>query len=335
MIAAQRLMFSSSPPRVELEAFEVPEPEPNQILVRNQCTQVSAGSESNFLRFGPQSYGLPDGTPRANIGYMAVGRILAVGRNVRGFSVGDRVTTGSPHASHALVDVDPCAAIDPVPDAVRDEEAGFASLGDVALHAVRRCGLQIDQSVAVFGLGLVGQLTVQLARIAGAHPLIAIDLIDERLAASRESGATAVIYAGREDVAARVRALTGGSGAEAVFHCAQAADILQTAMECAADRGSIVLTGSPPGIAHIRLKDELLRKELTLTGTYERGLTQTHPYWRWTRQRNRRACLRLMASGQLKLGHLITHIVAAGEAPAAYEMLLRESRGWLGIAFRW
>jgi threonine dehydrogenase-like Zn-dependent dehydrogenase len=176
---------------------------------------------------------------------------------------------------------------------------------------------------------------LQLARIAGAHPLIAIDLVDERLEAARTSGATAVINAGQEDAVARVRALTGGAGAEAVFHCAQAADILQTAMECAADRGAVVLTGSPPGVAPIRLKEELLRKELTVTGTYESGLTQGHPYWRWTRQRNRRACLRLMASGELKLGHLLTHLAPAAQAPAVYEMMLRESRGWLGIVFRW
>ena len=171
-----------------METFELPDPQPHQILVGNACTQVSAGSEANFLRFGPQSYGLPEGTPRANIGYMAVGRILALGSAVQGFVVGDRVTTGSPHASHSLVEVGPAAAIDPVPEGVSDEIAGFASLGDVALHGVRRAGLQIDQSVAIFGLGIVGQLALQLARISGAYPLIALDLVDERLELARRSG---------------------------------------------------------------------------------------------------------------------------------------------------
>jgi L-iditol 2-dehydrogenase len=335
MSSAQRLMFSSSPPCVELESFDLPAPGPHQILVRHACTQVSAGSEANFLRFGPKSYGLPDGTPRANIGYMAVGRILAVGRDVAGFTVGQRVTTGSGHASHALVDVTPTAAIDPVPEGVPDEIAGFASLGDVALHGVRRAALQIDQSVAIFGLGIVGQLALQLARISGASPLIAIDLVETRLELARQSGATHVINAGREDVVARVKEITQGAGAEAVFHCAQAASILQTAMECAADRGSVILTGSPSGTATIRLKEELLRKELHLTGTYESGLTSPHVYWRWTRQRNRRACLRLMASGQLQLGHLLTHVVHAAEAPGIYEMMLRDSTGWLGMVFKW
>ena len=328
-------MFRSSPPGVDLESFDLPPPTDHQVLVRNTHTHVSAGSESNFLRFGPKSYGLPDGQPRANIGYMAVGRIVAVGRGVQGYAVGDRVTTGSPHANYSLVDVTPAAAIEHVPEQVADEVAGFVALGDVALHGVRRASIQIDQSVAIFGLGIVGQLVLQLARISGAHPLIAIDLMDERLAMARGSGATHTINAGRENVVERVKAITEGVGAEAVFHCAQAADILQTTMECAADRGHVVLTGSPPGTATIRLKEELLRKELTLTGTYESGMTQSHAYWRWTRQRNRRACLRLMASGELQLKNLLTHVAPVEQAPGIYDMVLKGSAGWLGIVFKW
>ena len=335
MSTAQRLMFSSSPPRVELESFPMPSPGPGQIVVRQTRTQVSAGSESNFLRFGPQSYGLPEGTPRANIGYMAAGRVEAIGAGVTAFRVGDRVTTSAPHASHALVDVTPTAAIEPIPDGVSDETAGFVALGDVALHGVRRAQLQIDQSVVIFGLGIVGQLVLQFARLSGAHPLIAIDLVDERLELAKKSGATHIINPTRENVVARVKEITGGAGAEAVFHCAQAAAILQTAMECAADRGTVVLTGSPPGTATVRLKEELLRKELTLSGTYEAGLNQAHAYWPWNRARNRRAFLRLLAERGLQLDHLLTHVEPAERAPDIYPLVLGGSTGWLGIVFKW
>ncbi len=96
-----------------------------------------------------------------------------------------------------------------------------------------------------------------------------------------------------------------------------------------------MLTGSPPGTATIRLKEELLRKELVLTGTYEAGLTQTHAYWPWSRARNRRACLRLMAAGKLQLSHLLTHVVPAAEAGKIYDLVLGGSTGWLGIVFKW
>ncbi|MDB6170595.1 MAG: Threonine dehydrogenase [Verrucomicrobia bacterium] len=328
-------MFASSPPKVEMESFELPPPGENQVLVRNTHTQLSAGSEANFLRFGPKSYGLPAGQSRANIGYMGTARIVAVGRGVEGYAVGDRVATSSAHASHALVDVSDPSSLHPVPEGVADEIAGFAALADVALHSVRRARLQIDQSVAIFGMGIVGQLVLQLARISGAHPLIAVDLVDERLELAKKSGATHVINPARGETVARVREITQGRGAEAVFHCAPAADILQSVMECAADRGSVVLTGSPPGTATISLKEELLRKELVVTGTYESGLSHPHVYWQWTRQRNRRACLRLMAEGRLQFQHLLTHVIPADEAPAMYERMLRESKGWLGVVFAW
>jgi L-iditol 2-dehydrogenase len=337
MNSAQRLMFVSSPsaPRVELESFPVPVPQAGQVLVRNTHSQVSAGSETNFLRFGPQSYGLPDNVLRANVGYMTVGRIAAIGPGVTGFAVGDRVTTTAGHASHSIIDITPTASIDPVPEGAPDDAAGFAALGDVALHGVRRAQIQIEQSVAIFGMGIVGQLALQFVRCSGAHPIIAIDLVDERLEQARRSGATHVINPSREDVVARVKEITRGAGAEVVFHCAQAASILQTTMECASDRGTVVLTGSPPGTATIRLKEELLRKELKITGTYETGMTVPHAYWPWTRQRNRRAFLRMLASGQLQLGHLLTHVVPASEAPGVYDLILRGSTGWLGVVFRW
>ncbi len=331
----QRLMFSCRPPLVEVESHDLAGPEPHQLLVQQACTQVSAGSEANFLRHGPTSYGLPDGQTRANIGYMAAGRIIAVGNAVRGFRVGQRVITTSPHASFSRIDVAPGSAIDVIPDGVEDEVAGFAILGDVALHGVRRAALQIDQSVAVFGLGIVGQLVLQLAALSGAYPRIAVDLLDERLALAKQSGATHVINAASEDVVARVREITSGAGAEAVFHCAQAAAILQTTMECAADRGTVILTGSPPGTATIRLKEELLRKELRITGTYESGLTLPHVYWPWSRERNRRTCLRLMESGQLQLTHLISHRLTPDEAPAMYQRILSSASGWLGVVVRW
>jgi len=106
-------------------------------------------------------------------------------------------------------------------------------------------------------------------------------------------------------------------------------------MECAADRGTVILTGSPPGMASIRLKEELLRKELRLIGTYESGMAIPHVYWPWSRQRNRRACLRLMGAGQLKLAHLLTDVVPADQAPETYQRMLKSNSGWMGIVYRW
>jgi threonine dehydrogenase-like Zn-dependent dehydrogenase len=106
-------------------------------------------------------------------------------------------------------------------------------------------------------------------------------------------------------------------------------------MEAAADRAKVILIGSPPGTATIGLQVELLRRELSIIGIYETRLTEPHPYWPWTRQRNRRACLRLMASGQLDLAPLVTHVVPYTGAQAMFETMLRGGDDWLGVVFAW
>lgn len=332
-----RLVFRSDR-RVELEEYEVPEPGPGQILVRVARSQVSAGTELNFFREHPPAGPLA----RAQLGYMTVGRVAAVGAGVTDFAPGDRVLACGRHGNYWLVD--PASAdsdrpddayIERLGDGVADDEAGFAILGDVALHGVRRAGLQIDQSVAVFGCGIVGQLTLQFARLAGAHPVVAVDLFDSRLDKARLSGATHTINAAREDPVVALRELTGGRGAEAVFHCAPAPGVLATALAAAAHRGTVVLTASAPGTAEIGLQAELLRHELTIVGVYETGLDRPHAYWPWSRARNRRACLRLLASGELRLGHLITHVAPYAEAQAVFDLLLRGGDGWLGVVFAW
>jgi threonine dehydrogenase-like Zn-dependent dehydrogenase len=340
MTIARRLRFhhGGPGPRVEVETFEAPAPSGRQILVRVTHSAVSAGSEMNFVRFGPQAYGIvpKDGDDGYNIGYMTVGTVAALGPEASGYSVGQRVLTGGYHSSHWLVDpATPSGHILPIPEGVSDDAAGFAMLGDVALHGVRRAALQIDGSVAVFGMGMVGQLTLQLARLSGSHPLIAVDLDDARLEMAKASGATHVINAGREDAVARIKAITDGKGAETIFHCTQVAGILQQLLEACGNRGRIVLTGSPPGTATIRLQEDLLRRETTLTGIYESGMAEGHPYWPWTRERNRRASLRLMADGGLRMGHLLTHVVPYTQAQAMFEMMARGSTGWLGVVFDW
>lgn len=331
-------------PRVEIEEFNLPEPGPHQFLVRVTRSQISAGSEMNFVRHGARGYSSrpelntgaqEDGRP---LGYMTVGIVEKVGPGVTAYAPGDRVLTSGNHGSYWLVDLqDQGTTIwyaEKLDDTIPDEQAGFAILGDVALHGVRRAALQIDESVAVFGAGIVGQLTIQLARISGAYPIIAVDLYESRLAKARENGATHLVNANDNPVTA-IREITAGAGAETVFHCAAIPRILQTTMEAAADRGKVVLTGSAPGTAEIGLQVELLRHELTIIGIYETGLTAPHPYWPWTRQRNRRACLRLMKSGQLRVDNLISHVVPYTQAQQMYEMMARGGEDWMGIVLKW
>jgi 2-desacetyl-2-hydroxyethyl bacteriochlorophyllide A dehydrogenase len=335
-VQGKELIFRSDR-KVEIEEFEIPEPGPGQALIRNEFTHVSAGSEMNFFRLNPVDGPLV----KEKLGYMAVGEVVAVGPGVVDYVVGDRVLNSAFHQSHWTVDLNsesrlsgPHWYIDHVDPRIPAEQAGFITLGDVALHGLRRAQPQIDESAAVIGCGIVGQLTIQMASIAGMHPIIATDLVDSRLDKARLSGATHTVNAGKEDLVAAVRAITG-DGAETVFACAPVPSTLQPALEMAAKRGVISLVASVPGTAQIGLQVELLRRELTIVGTYEADMDSSSVYWPWSRMRNRRAVQRLILEGRIRLDHLITHVVPYTEAESMFAAMHDPSTDWMGVVFDW
>ena len=333
MAAGRRLVFRPGF-CVDVEPFVPPVPGRDQVLVRVTRSQVSAGSELNGLRALDAA-----GTGRRTSGYTTVGRVEQVGPGVEGFAAGDRILCFGNHASHVLADLsDPTqwrAFPDRLPDVVTDTQACFGVLGDVALHGVRRGTLQIDGSVAILGAGVVGQLTTQFVRLSGAHPIVVADLLATRLERARHGGATHAVDASREDAVAGIRAHTGGGGAETVFHCAADPQLLATAMKAAAMRGTVVLTGSAPGTAAIGLQEELLRHELDIRGVYGAGIQAAHPYWPFTRQRNRAACYRLIAEGRLEVDSLVSHEVPPERAQETYRMMAGGSDGWMSVVFTW
>ena len=166
----QRLIASAGI-TVEIEDHDFPDPGPNQMLVRVTRSQISAGSEMNGIRAIQNQ---PD--VRRPIGYTTVGYVEKLGPGVADYREGDRVLCFGNHASHCLVSLtttgggDWQSQPDHVPDGITDEQAAFGVLGDVALHGVRRGTLQLDESVAVFGAGAVGQLTIQCDKPASVEP---------------------------------------------------------------------------------------------------------------------------------------------------------------------
>ena len=348
--------------KVRIERFEVPGPGPDQVLVRSRLTQVSAGTEVNAIR-RRRSGGHLSGPGDLPLGYTSVGVVESVGVEVAQFAPDDRVLGEGPHASHWLATVGPGSrdlraseeALLPVPDEVDDASAAFAILGDVALHAVRRGKIAIGESVAVHGQGVVGLIALRLARLSGAHPLIGVDLVEERLAVSRRYGATHVVNAGSQDVPGAIHAATPvprrfagaaaaglepGSGADLQIHATSQIDVLPQMLKAAGDRGRIVVAGATaawpdPGPTVSISLDVLLRREISLAGSYETGVEASHPYWPWTRSRNRATVLDLICRGELDVRPLVTHVVPYTEAPAIYDMVAAGGEGWLSVCFTW
>ncbi|MBI4312529.1 MAG: zinc-binding alcohol dehydrogenase, partial [Chloroflexi bacterium] len=230
----------------KIETIEVPEPalQSGGILVRTACSVLSPGTERASLEFGRQSLTQkavrrPDMVGRvlqkarrdgllatfrevqnrmqrpSPTGYSSAGIVMGVGEGVQGFKVGDAVAcAGNQYAYHAEVAFVPQNLAVPVPQGVSLDHAAFCTLGAIAMQGVRIGGIGLGERVAVVGLGLVGQLTVQIAKAAGAR-VLAVDLNPSRVEMARSLGADVAVL--RADAESAAEAFSQGYGVDAVL----------------------------------------------------------------------------------------------------------------------
>jgi polar amino acid transport system substrate-binding protein len=189
------------------------------------------------------------------LGYSTAGTVIAVGDEVDHVRPGDRVAcAGAGYANHAefvLVPKNLCVRI---PAGVDLEEAAYTTIGTIALQGVRQAMPTIGETVVVIGLGLIGQITVQLLKANGCA-VIGIDLDPAAVALSRKSGADAALHRSKDDVKKAVLQRTGGRGADAVIITAatRSDDPVQLAGDICRDKGRVVLVGD------VMVPDDMIR----------------------------------------------------------------------------
>jgi predicted dehydrogenase/threonine dehydrogenase-like Zn-dependent dehydrogenase len=354
-----------------LKVEEVPAPmaAPGGLLVANHLSLISAGTEKSTVLMAQrtlagkamerpemvrkiidkiQKDGLFDtlrmvmerlDTPAA-LGYSCAGTVQEVGRGAGRFSVGERVAcAGQDYASHAEVVSVPKNLCVKIPEGVELEEAAFVTVGAIALQGVRQVRAQLGECMAVVGLGLLGQLTVQILKACGCQ-VLASDLDSEKLVLAREIGADAVVLPdGLRETAA---ALTHGWGVDGVVITASTRDNgpLEIAGEITRKKGRIVVVGA---VGMTLPRDSYYRKELELRmststgpgrydGEYEeKGHDYPYGYVRWTENRNMEAFLALVQQKKVNVKRLITHRYAIQEAERAYRLMLEGQEPYLGI----
>ncbi|WP_284352980.1 bi-domain-containing oxidoreductase [Roseisolibacter agri] len=280
----------------------------------------------------------------AVLGYSGAGVVIDVHPSVTDLAVGDRVAYGGQGTGHGECIMTGRNLVARLPDEVPFEHACFATLGSIALNAVRIANLSLGDTVVVVGLGLVGQLIAQLARLQGGS-VIATDLNPTRTALAREMGADQIV-AGGDGAEAAVASLTGGRGADCVIVAAAAksAAPAQAALRMVRDRGRIVVVGavemSFPWEQMYMKEVQLLMARAYGPGSYDpvyeqQGRDYPLPYVRWTENRNMEEFLRLVGTGRVQLDPLITHRFALDEAPAAYDVIMTPGTTSLAVLLRY
>ncbi len=341
------------------EVADVPCPSAGhgQLLIRTSKSLISAGTERMLVDFGKanpleKARQQPDKVRQVldkiktdgllptvesvrnkldqplPLGYCNVGRVLEVGQGVFDFEVGDRVASNGRHAEVVAVPRNLCAR---VPDSVSDDAAAFVVMGAIALQGIRLAQPTLGEAVVVTGLGLIGQIAVQLLRANGCR-VLGIDRDPARLELARQFGAeVALVGDGADPVAAAVQ-FSRGRGVDAVIVTAatkSSEPMHQAALMCRT-RGRIVLVG----VTGLELsRDDFYQKELSFQvscsygpGRYDRDYEekgQDYPigFVRWTEQRNFEAVLDMMADGRLNVEPLISHRFAIGRAADAYAVV--------------
>jgi predicted dehydrogenase/threonine dehydrogenase-like Zn-dependent dehydrogenase len=264
------------------------------------------------------------------LGYSLCGVVTEVGRGAEEFKVGQLVAcAGNEQALHAdynWVPVNLCAA---VPQGVLPEHAAFATVASIAMHGVRRAEVQLGETAAVIGLGLIGQLVVRLLVAAGVQA-IGIDPVPDRCRLAEKAGA--VVCAAPDDldsVLAELGRISAGRGADHVFLSAGGSSNgpVEAAVKLARDRARVI------DIGKMKLDlpwNDYYMKELDVRfsrsygpGRYDTryeldGIDYPASYIRWTEKRNLESFLDLVARNQVEVGTLIDGVFPMTEAAKVY-----------------
>ncbi len=353
-----------------IEVLDVPRPElrPEGVLVDVRASLVSAGTERRTVETGRKSLlakarARPDqarlvfdkarrdglgaaaqavrfrlGQP-APLGYSAAGVVIAAGSRVSDLAPGDRVAcAGAGFATHAEIDYVPANLAVPVPDGVSLDDAAFATVGAIALHAVRQADARLGERVAVIGLGLVGQLAGQILRAAGCR-VVGIDLDSALVERAQGDGAADDAYP-RGALDGDLPAAASDCDAVVITAATSSADPVELAARLCRDRGRVVVVGD---VGLDVPRDAYYDKELSLVvsrsygpGRYdaeyeERGLDYPIGYVRWTERRNLAAFLDLVATGKVRVAGLVTSRIEIDDAPEAYDALVGADSSPLGV----
>ncbi len=360
----------------ELKVEELPPPalRPGQVLVRTSFSLISAGTERTVVETAQSSLiGKARSRPdlvrqvidsfkreglrstyekvkaRLNqvkpLGYSASGIVTATGEGVSEFQAGDRVAcAGAGYASHAEAISVPKNLVCKIPEGASLESACYTTVGAIALHSIRQAQARLGETVAVIGLGLVGQLVVQMLRAAGCR-VVGIDIDPKACQLALKSGAE-LVTSDSSEARALCEKLSNGFGADSILITAStnSSEPVELAGEIARDRARVVVVGliGMDVPRHIYYAKEL---DIRLSRSYgpgrydpqyeEKGQDYPIGFVRWTENRNMQAFLRLVAEGKVDTDLLTTHRFDIDKAKEAYDLIVSRRERCCGVVLRY
>lgn len=360
----KQLLQSLKTGELAVEEVPVPELQPNGVLVRNYYSLISAGTEKSKVDTAGKSLigkalerpdqvikvletftkeGLEStiqkvmsrlDTPSA-LGYSSAGVVIAVGSNVTWFKEGDIVAcAGAGYANHAEVVYIPANLCAKVPEGVDLSFAAATTLGAIAMQGIRQSGARFGDNVCVIGLGLIGQLTVQMLKAAGCT-VLAVDIDETKCDLAGEFGAEYAGVSGRDDIKLLAGKCSKGFGVDSVIITAGTSSNapIELAGDIVRKKGKVVVVGA---VKMDIPRSPYYQKEIDIClscsygpGRYdvnyeEKGQDYPIGYVRWTEKRNMEHFLKMLSDGTVNLDRIITHRFKFDEAGKAYDLIKGE-----------
>jgi threonine dehydrogenase-like Zn-dependent dehydrogenase len=329
-----KLLVLTAPQQIAYQDYEDVLLQADEVRIKTLYSGISAGTELSFYR-GTNPYLTrqwdserrlfldADTTtfnyPVLNLGYEEVGEVIEVGADVKDISLGTQLFGTWGHRTHHVATVD---YVRPrlMPINAEPIFGIFSHLGAIALNGVHDAEIRLGDTVAVFGMGAVGQIVAMMARKSGAK-VIAVDLHDSRLEMAKTLGAEFILNASREKVAESIKELTKGLGADVTIESTGSTKALNEAIRSTAYASRLVALGFFQGDAQgLFLGEEFHHNRINLVCSQISGVNPNIQH-RWNKLRLWQTAVRLQVEGWLDLRPIISHFAPFEQAAELYAAL--------------
>lgn len=282
------------------------------------------------------------------LGYSCAGEVLEVGEGVTEFKVGDKVAcAGAGYANHAEIVAVPLNLCVKLNTDANLKDAAYNTLGAISMQGVRQADMRLGETAVVIGLGLLGQLACMILKASGIQ-VIGIDVSDAPVQqAITNKVVDAAFTRDSAGIEEKINAVTSGQGSDAVIIAAATSslDPINFAGTIARKKGKVIVLGAVP--TGFERDPHWYRKELELKmacsygpGRYdlnyeEKGIDYPYAFVRWTEKRNMEAFQRLIETKAIDLDYLTTHEFNFDDAPKAFDLVVKRTETFSGIALKY